>query len=142
MRAHARMRFSCPAALVAAFAATAATASADSAEPESNDNADLVCNEETGETESVSNEETGNAEYVCDEETGQAESALSTLGVLCQYSCAGAVAAGCATVAAACTAGTVWTFGGVSIPCTYAMVAACYGIGAAGLACAKLCEVH
>jgi hypothetical protein len=68
-----------------------------------------------------------------------ASAAIVTRGALCEYSCAGAATAGCAAVALACTAGTVWTFGGVSIPCGYAVVAACYAIGAGGLACTKLC---
>lgn len=75
-----------------------------------------------------------------EEETGEAVSPiLVTRGALCEASCAGAGAAGCAVVALACTAGAVWTLGGVSIPCSYAVVAACYAIGAAGVACVKLC---
>jgi hypothetical protein len=69
-----------------------------------------------------------------------ASSSIVTRGALCEISCGGAAAAGCAAVSLACAAGTVWTFGGISIPCQYAVVAACYAIGGGGVACAKLCS--
>ena len=75
-----------------------------------------------------------------EENTGEAESALVvTKGLACEFACQGAAAAGCAAVALACGAGTIWTFGGVSIPCAYAAVAACYAIGGAGAVCTRLC---
>lgn len=76
-----------------------------------------------------------------EDSTGEAASGMVLVkgGALCEYSCGGAVAAGCAAVTFACTAGTLWAFGGISIPCQYAVVAACYGMGAAGVACAKIC---
>lgn len=44
---------------------------------------------------------------------------------ICTLGCAVLAAAGCGTVTASCTAGTVWSFGGILIPCAYAAAAAC-----------------
>lgn len=73
----------------------------------------------------------GNTGDDVEENTGEAESALVVTK--------GLAAAGCAAVALTCSVGTVWTVGGVSIPCAYAVVAACYAMGGAGAVCTRLC---
>ncbi len=46
---------------------------------------------------------------------------------------------GCASVSVACVAGTVWTVGGVGVPCTYVVVAPCGTVSGVGAACALQC---
>lgn len=46
----------------------------------------------------------------------------------------------CAAVARMCAPEAVWTFGGVAIPCFYAMLAACAGALTAGSACNAWCD--
>lgn len=75
------------------------------------------------------------------ENTGEAEAAMfAASGVLCEIGCQGAATASCAAVALACTSGTIWTYGSISIPCQYAVVAACYAVTGAGVVCSKLCN--
>jgi hypothetical protein len=61
-------------------------------------------------------------------------------GVACRAACWSAAGAGCAAVSVVCTAGTVFTVGGTSIPCSWAIIAACTAGGGGASVCAdKLC---
>jgi hypothetical protein len=58
----------------------------------------------------------------------------------CHLSCGAANIVGCGVVTYSCVAGTVWTYGGLAIPCKYAVIAACLGAYAADRACEKWCD--
>lgn len=66
--------------------------------------------------------------------------AMTPLQTACTYGCAIAAGAGCAAVGGACTAGAIWTVGGVSFPCVYAVIAACGAYNAIGVTCALQCS--
>jgi hypothetical protein len=71
--------------------------------------------------------------------TDEAQSALTLAQSLCVVGCAAAAGAGCAAVGTACTAGTIWTFGGIGVPCAYVVIAACGAAEGVGAACAIAC---
>lgn len=58
---------------------------------------------------------------------------------LCTLGCAVLAGAGCYSVTASCTAGAVWSFGGVLIPCAYAVAAACTGSISVTTVCSFKC---
>jgi hypothetical protein len=64
---------------------------------------------------------------------------LTRAQTACTIACATLAGAGCASVSVACVAGTVWTVGGVGVPCTYVVVAACGAVSGVGAACALQC---
>ena len=75
-----------------------------------------------------------------EERIGEAASeAASPRNAACLISCAIVSSAGCATVSVACAAGTTFTVGGLTVPCSFAIVAACSVYAGAGTACALLC---
>jgi hypothetical protein len=61
-------------------------------------------------------------------------------GVICRAACWAAAGAGCAAVAGACTWGTVVTFGGFGLPCSYATVAACGASAGGASVCSDWCS--
>jgi hypothetical protein len=64
----------------------------------------------------------------------------SDWGTACRMACWAAAGMGCAAVGASCTGTTVFTIGGTTIPCTWAMIAACGSAGAGAQYCAeRLC---
>jgi hypothetical protein len=70
-----------------------------------------------------------------DSRTNEAADAFRfTSGTACRLACAIAAGATCGAVATACTGATVITIGGVSIPCSMAIIAACYVGGPGGAA--------
>jgi hypothetical protein len=71
--------------------------------------------------------------------TGKAQQDLTKWQQLCILGCAAFSNGGCAAVSTSCTAGALWSFGGILIPCSYAVVAACAGAGVAGTVCAIKC---
>jgi hypothetical protein len=69
-----------------------------------------------------------------------ADEVISAQGTPCRMACAIAAAAGCYAMGAACAGATVITLGGASIPCTWAIVAACVVAAPGGAAlCADAC---
>jgi hypothetical protein len=60
-------------------------------------------------------------------------------GDACQLVCAITSAAVCAAVGATCPAASVVTIGGVAVPCTAALIAACSSIAGMQAICAKRC---
>ena len=58
----------------------------------------------------------------------------------CHLGCGAANIVGCGVVTYSCVAGSVWTYGGLAIPCKYAVIAACLGAYAADRACEKWCD--
>jgi hypothetical protein len=75
----------------------------------------------------------------CEETTGEAQEALTKWQQVCIVGCQTFATAGCTAVGLSCTAGTLWSFGGILIPCTYAVLAACTGATLAGSVCALKC---
>lgn len=75
----------------------------------------------------------------CEETTGEAQEALTKWQQVCIVGCQTFATAGCTAVGLSCTAGTLWSFGGILIPCTYAVLAACTGGTLAGSVCALKC---
>lgn len=75
----------------------------------------------------------------CAEPTGEAQDALTQWQKVCTLGCVAFANGGCAAVGVSCTAGALWSFGGVLIPCGYAVVAACAAAGMAGTVCAIKC---
>ena len=73
------------------------------------------------------------------EPIGEATEDLTKWQQRCTLGCATLAAAGCASVSASCTAGAVWSFGGILIPCAYAVVAACAGSASITTVCAIKC---
>ncbi len=73
------------------------------------------------------------------EPIGEATEDLTKWQQMCTLGCATLAAAGCASVGASCTAGAVWSFGGILIPCAYAVVAACAGSASITTVCAIKC---
>lgn len=59
---------------------------------------------------------------------------------LCEYGCAIAATLECGIVQAACTAGSMITIGGVTIPCAAAALATCVASAAGAVACVDLCK--
>jgi hypothetical protein len=76
----------------------------------------------------------------CAEPTGEAQDALTQWQKVCTLGCVAFSNGGCAAVGVSCTAGALWSFGGILIPCSYAVVAACVGAGMAGTVCAIKCS--
>lgn len=76
----------------------------------------------------------------CEEPTGEAQDALTQWQKVCVLECVAFANGGCAAVGVSCTAGALWSFGGILIPCGYAVVAACAGAGMAGTVCAIKCS--
>jgi len=74
------------------------------------------------------------------EPIAQAREDLTKLQTACTYGCAIAAGAGCAAVSGTCAAGTVWTIGGATSPCIYAVIAACGAYNAIGVSCALQCS--
>lgn len=58
---------------------------------------------------------------------------------ICTLGCALLAGAGCASVTASCTAGAIWSFGGVLIPCAYAVAAACTASVSVTVVCGFKC---
>lgn len=73
------------------------------------------------------------------EPIGEATEDLTKWQQTCTLGCAILAAAGCASVSTSCTAGAIWSFGGVLIPCAYAVVAACTGSASITTVCAIKC---
>jgi hypothetical protein len=71
--------------------------------------------------------------------TDEARSAVTAAQAACVVGCAAAAGAGCAAVATACTAGAIWTFGGIGVPCSYVVIAACGAVEGAAAACTLGC---
>jgi hypothetical protein len=59
---------------------------------------------------------------------------------ICNTACEVASVAGCVAVHGACAAGAVWSFGGVLVPCEWAVLAACGGAATLGGACKAKCD--
>ncbi len=74
------------------------------------------------------------------EETGEAREDLTKWQQICVVGCAVFSNAGCASVSTSCVAGALWSFGGILIPCSYAVVAACTGAATAGAVCSIKCS--
>ena len=62
-----------------------------------------------------------------EEPVGETQQDLTQWQKLCALGCSAFAGAGCASVGASCVAGALWSFGGILIPCSYAVVAACTG---------------
>lgn len=60
-------------------------------------------------------------------------------GSACRSACWAAGGLGCAVVGALCAGVTVITIGGTSIPCSWALIAACTASGAGASICADMC---
>jgi hypothetical protein len=73
------------------------------------------------------------------ESTGEAQEGLTQWQKICVLGCSTLAGAGCASVSMSCTAGTLWSFGGILIPCVYAVVAACAGAASVTTVCAIEC---
>jgi len=71
--------------------------------------------------------------------TGEIQEDLTQWQKVCVLGCATFAAAGCASVGASCTAGALWSFGGILIPCAYAVVAACTGAASVTTVCSIKC---
>jgi hypothetical protein len=85
-------------------------------------------------------ETTAAGEIAKDTETmGEAQEALTQWQKICVLGCATFAGAGCAAVGVSCTAGALWSFGGILIPCAYAVVAACAGAASLTTVCAIKC---
>jgi len=72
-------------------------------------------------------------------EVGQANACLTARGTACRAACWGAATLGCGVVGAACTGTAVITIGGTSIPCVWAVVAACTANTVGASICSDLC---
>lgn len=83
----------------------------------------------TGETESTEGMET----------TGEVQEDLTQWQKVCVLGCTTFAGAGCAAVGVSCTAGALWTFGGILIPCGYAVIAACAGATSVITVCGIKC---
>lgn len=95
--------------------------------------------EQTGATEPVKMETTASMDYG-EEMVGEATEYLTNWQQVCIVGCQVFANAGCTSVSLSCTAGAVWSFGGVLIPCVYAVLAACAGATAAGTVCTFKCS--
>lgn len=73
------------------------------------------------------------------ETTGEAQEDLTQWQKICALGCATFAGAGCAAVSTSCTAGALWSFGGILIPCSYAVVAACAGATSVTTVCGIKC---
>jgi hypothetical protein len=73
------------------------------------------------------------------ETTGEAQEALTQWQKICVLGCSTFAGAGCAAVGVSCTAGALWSFGGILIPCAYAVIAACAGAASVTTVCAIKC---
>ena len=62
-----------------------------------------------------------------EEPVGETQQDLTRWQKLCALGCSAFAGAGCASVSTSCVAGALWSFGGILIPCAYAVVAACTG---------------
>ena len=71
---------------------------------------------------------------------GEAQQALTKWQQVCIVGCAAFANAGCAAVSTSCVAGALWSFGGILIPCSYAVIAACTGAATAGAVCSIKCS--
>lgn len=70
----------------------------------------------------------------------EAALAVSSWGTACRIGCWTAAGMGCAAVGAACTGSTVITIGGTSMPCAWALIAACGVLSGGAQYCAeRLC---
>jgi hypothetical protein len=76
----------------------------------------------------------------CSEDLGEAEEA-SAVGHACMMVCAALLAAGCVAVTALCLDAEVLTVGAVTVPCVWAVGAACGGAVGGSAACALTCPV-
>ncbi len=76
------------------------------------------------------------------ESTGEAASEVNAAGAACRAACWTIAGAGCAAVGVACSGATVITVGGVSIPCTVAIVTACAAAGGGASVCSDWCTVR
>jgi hypothetical protein len=76
---------------------------------------------------------------VGEETTGKVQEDLTQWQKVCTLGCVAFSNGGCAAVSTSCVAGALWSFGGILIPCSYAVVAACVGAGMAGTVCAIKC---
>jgi hypothetical protein len=65
--------------------------------------------------------------------------ALATWKEICIVGCAVFAAGGCMAVSGSCVAGAVWSFGGILIPCAYAVTAACVSAAGISAICALRC---
>ena len=74
-----------------------------------------------------------------EETVGEAQEDLTQWQKVCTLGCVAFSNGGCAAVGTSCVAGALWSFGGILIPCSYAVVAACVGAGMAGTVCAIKC---
>ena len=74
-----------------------------------------------------------------EEVVGEAQEALTQWQKVCVLGCTTFAGAGCAAVGVSCTAGTLWSFGGILIPCSYAVVAACAGATSVITVCGIKC---
>lgn len=63
----------------------------------------------------------------------------STQGTACRAACAAAGALGCGAVSAICATTTTITIGGTTIPCAWAMIAACTAEAAGVVVCSEKC---
>jgi hypothetical protein len=72
--------------------------------------------------------------------TGEVQEDLTQWQKVCTLGCVAFSNGGCAAVGTTCVAGAVWSFGGILIPCSYAVTAACIGAGFAGTVCAIKCS--
>jgi hypothetical protein len=80
-----------------------------------------------------------NARSQAPEPIGEATECLTKWQQVCIVGCQVFATAGCTSVSLSCTAGAVWSFGGILIPCAYAVLAACTGATAAGTVCTFKC---
>ena len=80
-----------------------------------------------------------NAQSQASEPIGEATECLTKWQQVCIVGCLVFANAGCTSVSLSCTAGAVWSFGGILIPCAYAVLAACAGATAAGTVCTFKC---
>lgn len=77
-----------------------------------------------------------------DSPSGEAALAItaSQWGLACRIACWTAAGMGCAAVSTSCTGSTVITLGGTTIPCTWAVIAACGVVSGGAQYCAeRLC---
>lgn len=75
------------------------------------------------------------------EPVGEAELELSG-GVACRAACWTLAGAECAAVGAACSGAAVITVGGVSIPCSIAVITACAAAGGGASVCSDWCTAR
>jgi hypothetical protein len=94
--------------------------------------------EQTGATEAATVESMVSTDYG-EETVGEAQQSLTQWQKVCVLGCTTFAGAGCAAVGVSCTAGTLWSFGGILIPCSYAVVAACAGATSVITVCGIKC---